>query len=152
MNRLEFIEKIFILYRLDPEKNRNLILAYDEALTTKKNIDWSKLYSWVIKNAEGGLPRPAFFINQFDYCISRDYSMANDNDGKRVLVMLDNGKSYDYELYNCSKSQDEIRQYFDNHFKKTDESGEHSRVKEVYFFDDYYELMRFRKYLKEQTA
>lgn len=110
MERLEFIERIFTLYRVNPENNRELVLIYDDALSTRKPVDWDKLYKSVISTADGGLPKPGFFTAKFDTCLKDvNYTTA---DGIRLKVSLNDGFSYEYETYRTSLTFEQIKQKF----------------------------------------
>lgn len=143
MNRLEFVKSILTLF--GKGENPQLINEYDKALETYKRVDWDKLYQRSIGQiSERKLPMPAWFRSQYDYCIKGNGVQANENNGKMVYVELNNGSSYEYEMYNCSKTQAEIRKMINDRFKICDETGEHTSVKDIYFFEDYYEMMKFR--------
>ena len=115
MERLEFIEKVFTLFRVNPDNNRDLILIYDDAFSTRKPVDWDKLYKMVISEAEGGLPKPAFFTSKFDMCLKQsDYTTA---DGIKSRINLKDGYKYDYETYQNSLSFEEIKQRAMRRFK-----------------------------------
>lgn len=106
MERLEFIEKVFTLYRVNPENNRDLVLIYDDAFSVNKPIDWDKLYKRVLNTAEGGLPKPGWFVSQFDGCLkNNDYLVP---DGLKVRLVL---TDYVYEFETCqlNKTLEEMK-------------------------------------------
>lgn len=143
MDKEGFVYGIMALF--GKEKNENLINEYNRALETYKNIDWVKLYKRSIDMLQDRkLPMPAWFRSQFDYCIKGAGVQARANDGNMVYVELNNGLSYEYELYNCSKSQAEIRKMLNDRFTVETENGQKCNVKQIYFFEDYGELLKFK--------
>lgn len=111
MERLEFIEKIFTLYRVNPENNRDLALIYDDAFSTRKPVDWDKLYRMVIASAEGGgLPKPGYFTSRFELCLKAGETTTPD--GLKVKLTLNDGYSYEFETYHLSYTLEEIKQKF----------------------------------------
>lgn len=127
MDRLDFIEKIFTLYRVKPENNKDLVTIYDEAFSVNKAIDWDKLYSRVLATADGALPKPAWFTSQFDGCLKPD--IYNTPDGLRLRAVLKNGYPYDIESYQEHRTFEEIkrqsRQFGKNidHLEMFDDTG-----------------------------
>lgn len=115
MDRLEFIEKVFTLYRVNTEKSRDLIFVYDEAFTTNKPVDWDRFYKFVANTAEGNLPKPGWFISKFDNFLLQGNTATAD--GIRVKVTLTDGYSYEYETYCNSLSFDEIKRRFMKKFR-----------------------------------
>lgn len=114
MNRREFIEKIFVLFRKTPEKNEDLILIYDNAFSTKKAVDWGKLYKLTVSQAESStLPMPQWFISKFDMCLKDvDYATA---DGLKIRILIKDKKNpqgypYEYETYCNNLSFEAIKQ------------------------------------------
>lgn len=114
MNRREFIEKVFVLFRKKPENNEELIIIYDNAFTTKKPVDWDKLYNQTVAQAESTtLPMPQWFTSKFDICLKDvDYATA---DGLKIRMMIKDrkhpqGYSYDFETYQNNLSFEGIKQ------------------------------------------
>lgn len=143
MNRLEFVKSILTLF--GKGENTQLINEYDKALETYKRVDWDKLYQRSIGQiSERKLPMPAWFRSQYDYCIQGNGFKANENNGKMVNVELNNGSSYEYELYNCSKTQNEIIQMINDRFTVETENDKKCNVKNIQFFESYYELLKFK--------
>lgn len=96
MERLEFIEKVFTLYRVNPENNKELVLIYDDAFSVNKPVDWDRLYKRILNSAEGGLPKPGWFVSQFDGCLkNKDYATP---DGLKIRLVL---TDYVYEFETC---------------------------------------------------
>lgn len=127
MERIEFIEKVFTLYRVNPDNNRDLILIYDDAFSTRKPIDWDKLYKQVLMQAEGALPKPQWFIAKFDNCLKNmDYKTA---DGLKIRCNLTNKLKYDYETYQCNLTIDEIKNKLQQRFQ--------DKFANMQLFDDY---------------
>lgn len=143
MNRLEFVKSILTLF--GKGENPQIINEYDKALETYKRVDWDKLYQRSIGQiSERKLPMPAWFRSQYDYCIAGNGIKANENNGKWVYIELNNGLSYEYEMYNCSKTQAEIRQMINDRFSVDTEKGKKCNVKTIDFFEDYYGLLKFK--------
>ena len=118
MERLEFIENVFTLFRVNPENNRQLALIYDSAFTTQKRVDWDKLFKAVMNEAEtGGLPKPGWFISKFDlYLKPTNYTTQN---GIKIRINLKDGYKYDYETYQNNLSLEEIKRKAMRKFKDT---------------------------------
>ena len=114
MNRREFIQKIFVLFRKKPENNEDLIVVYDNAFSTKKPVDWDKLYTLTVAQAESStLPMPQWFTSKFDMCLKDvDYATA---DGLQIRVLIKDrkhpeGYPYDFETYKNNLTFDELKQ------------------------------------------
>ena len=70
----------------------------------------------VISQAEGGLPKPQWFISKFDSCIRPvDYKTA---DGLKIRCNLKCGRRYDYETYQCCMSLEQIKEKLIRDFKE----------------------------------
>ena len=135
MQRLEFIEKVFTLFRKNPENNADLIRIYDDAFSTKKPVDWDKLYTLTVAQAESStLPMPQWFTSKFDMCLKDvDYATA---DGLQIRVLIKDrkhpeGYPYDFETYRNTLSFEELKQKAMNKWKEQflsmqifDEDGE----------------------------
>ena len=124
MDRLQFLEKVFLFYGKELNaKNRELLKDYDLALTTPKRVDWLKLYNKTITESETKyLPMPKWFIAKFDTCLlPADAGTYKINDGTGILKLAyrDNATgeisrqiSYDFDMSNCVYSLDEIKDKF----------------------------------------
>lgn len=111
MDRIEFLKEIFAFFRRDIAKNENLLLSYDRALSTKESINWQRLYDITLREYDKTtLPPPSWFRGQFYRCYKEDNYNMHQNDGLKVIVTLNDGYKYDYELWHCTKSKNEIRQ------------------------------------------
>lgn len=122
MIRREFIEKVFTLFRKKAENNEELVRVYDEALSTKKAVDWDKLYKLTVMEAETtNLPMPQWFTSKFDMCLKDvDYATA---DGLQIRVLIKDrkhpeGYPYDFETYRNTLSFEELKQKAMNKWKE----------------------------------
>lgn len=143
MNKEEFVYGILTFF--GKQENQALLEQYNKALETYKKVDWNKLYKRSIDMIQDRkLPMPSWFRSQFDYCIKGAGVQARANDGNMVYVELNNGLSYEYELYNCSKTQAEIRKMLNDRFTVETENGKKCNVKQIYFLEEYGELLKFK--------
>ena len=143
MDRLEFIRAIFTFFRKDVTKNESLLTAYDTALSTKDPIDWDKLYNITLKESENlALPAPKWFISQFFRCRKNSGYNYYENEGKIVEVELKSGHTYEFELYNCSMTQNQI---IDGLTKKYTGNDGTTNVVNIRFFTDRYEQLKARQ-------
>lgn len=122
MIRREFIEKVFTLFRKKAENNEELVRVYDEALSTKKAVDWDKLYKLTVMEAETtNLPMPQWFTSKFDMCL-KDIDYATE-DGLKVRIYVKDkkhteGYPYDFETYRNTLSFEELKQKAMNKWKE----------------------------------
>lgn len=122
MIRREFVEKVFTLFRKKAENNEELVRVYDEALSTKKAVDWDKLYKLTVMEAETTyLPMPQWFTSKFDMCL-KDTNYATE-DGLKVHIYVKDkkhteGYPYDFETYRNTLSFEELKQKAMNKWKE----------------------------------
>ena len=112
MERLEFIEKIFILFRKNLSNNEDLIRIYDDAFCKqRKAVDWDKLYDLTVSEAEtSNLPMPQWFTSKFDMCLKPTaYAIE---DGIKIRVNLKDGYNYEFETYQTNYTLPEIKANF----------------------------------------
>lgn len=139
MQRTEFIDEIFSFFRCT---NDELKKAYDLAFSVKESIDWDKLYRIVLDEAETRyLPAPKWFKERFYRCYKQDNYNLYNNDGVKVIVTLNDGYKYDFELWHCSLSFNEIRQKLKQKFSYTshDKDGNEitkTRVTDIQFIKE----------------
>lgn len=108
MDRKGFVDALFDFFKGADESKKQ---SYEIAFMTSKNIDWDRLYAIVVREAESTfLPSPRWIRDLFYRCIKQDNYNRYANDGTKVVVTLSDGYSYEYELWGCSKTQQEIRQ------------------------------------------
>ena len=117
MDRLQFLEKIFLFYGKEQNpKNRELLKDYDLALTTSKNIDWDKLYNKTIKETETKyLPMPKWFIAKFDDCIKVDEQDIKFDGGTGILKLR--YTFYTFDMSGCTHTFEEIIRKFKEKYK-----------------------------------
>lgn len=142
MDRIEFLKEIFTFYRRDISRNESLLLSYDRALSTRESIDWQKLFDITIREYDKTtLPPPSWFRGQFYRCYKQDNYNLYNNDGVKVIVTLNDGYKYDFELWHCSLSFNEIRQKLKQKFSYTshDKDGNEitkTRVTDIQFIKE----------------
>ena len=128
MTRSEFITEIFAFFRC---KDEALKKAYDLAFTVNYQVDWHKLYTIVVNDAESRyLPAPKWFKAKFPLCIKREY-ITSPNDGKKVVVRLKDGYFYEFVLCGCRKTEGEIREGLYKKFQR----GAVNPIKRIEFYD-----------------
>ena len=130
MDRLQFLEKVFLFYGKELNaKNRELLKDYDLALTTPKRVDWLKLYNKTVTESETRyLPMPKWFIAKFDTCLlPEDAGTYKINGGTGVLKLAykdkETGKitkrmTYEYDMSSCPYTLAEIKAKFRAKFKE----------------------------------
>lgn len=95
MTRLDFLNSIFIFFKVK-EENTELKNIYQDALTTKKTIDWFKMYKSVITTAESRyLPPAKWFIEKMK---NFEIVPVGSLDGHKVKVIYKNGKFTEYVM------------------------------------------------------
>lgn len=125
MNKDQFVLAIMAIFNKTEEKNGDLFEAYRLGLATSKNVDWAKLYHRCLHQlSEKSLPMPNWFSAQYDYCLVGSGVHYRDNEGVKVIVTLLDGYEYEFDLWNCNKSQQAIRQGLKRKFSHRDENGE----------------------------
>lgn len=128
MDRLQFLEKVFLFYGKELNaKNMELLKDYDLALSTPKIIDWEKLYNKTIKESETRfLPMPKWLIAKFDDCIKVDEQTYKINGGTGILKLVFRDKrtkeiskevDYSFDMTNCIYSLLEIKAKFKAKYK-----------------------------------
>lgn len=130
MDRLQFLEKVFLFYGKELNaKNRELLKDYDLALTTPKRVDWLKLYNKTVTESETRyLPMPKWFIAKFDTCLlPEDAATYKINGGTGVLKLAYKDKetgeitkrmTYEYDMSSCPYTLAEIKAKFRAKFKE----------------------------------
>ena len=130
MDRLQFLEKVFLFYGKELNaKNRELLKDYDLALTTPKRVDWLKLYNKTVTESETRyLPMPKWFIAKFDSCLlPEDAGTYKINGGTGILKLAykdkETGKitkrrTYEYDMSSCPYTLAEIKAKFRAKFKE----------------------------------
>lgn len=130
MDRLQFLEKVFLFYGKELNaKNRELLKDYDQALTTLKRVDWLKLYNKTVTESETRyLPMPKWFIAKFDTCLlPEDVGTYKINGGTGVLKFAYKDKetgeitkrmTYEYDMSSCPYTLAEIKAKFRAKFKE----------------------------------
>lgn len=95
MSRLDFINSIFIFFKVKDD-NQELKNIYQDALITTKTIDWFKMYKSVITTAESRyLPAPKWFIEKMK---NFEIVPVGSLDGHKVKVIYKNGKFTEYVM------------------------------------------------------
>lgn len=128
MDRIGFLQKLFNFFGKEiNEKNKKVLIDYDIALTTNKKIDWNKLYTICIQEAEKRfLPMPSWIVSKLDKCIIVEQGDVKINGGTGVLKFAIIDKStgevvkrptYEYDMTNCPYSLPEIKAKFRAKFK-----------------------------------
>jgi len=132
MNRSDFINEIFKFFKNSDEELKK---SYDLAFSVKQNINWDKLYQIVLKEAETRyLPSPKWFIERFYRCYKQENYNFYENNNTKVIVTLLDGYKYDFELWNCNKSQQEIREGLKSKFSHiNDLGGVETAIKDIQF-------------------
>lgn len=130
MDRLQFLEKVFLFYGKELNaKNRELLKDYDLALTTLKRVDWLKLYNKTVTESETRyLPMPKWFIAKFDTCLLPvDAATYKINGGTGILKLAYKDKetgeitkrmTYEYDMSSCPYTLAEIKAKFRAKFKE----------------------------------
>lgn len=96
MTRSDFIDEIFAFFRCKDEALRK---AYDLAFTVNYQVDWQKLYTLVVNEAETRyLPAPKWFKAKFPLC-KMHYNGSNPLDGTNLVIKFENGKTYPFVLW-----------------------------------------------------
>lgn len=116
MTRSEFITEIFAFFRC---KDETLRKAYDLAFTVNYRVDWQKLYTIVVNEAETRyLPAPKWFKAKFPMCkVQRNGH--NPLDGTNLVITFANGKSYSFVLYETKEDTlEEVEIGLRNKFRK----------------------------------
>ena len=109
MDRKDFIRAIFSFFNVKDE-NENLYRAYDLALSTKRSIDWDKLYLTAIKEVTSNyLPKPKFFIELFDKCRKININSC-EHEGNHIRVFFKSGRFTDYVLKGYGLTLDQIKE------------------------------------------
>ena len=97
MTKTEFLQKIFEFFGKNDE---NLLKIYFDALDTRKQIDWNRLYLHIIKTTENGyLPKPKYFISLFPQFEMKNYKQGNYN-GYQVRITYKSGRFTDFVVTN----------------------------------------------------
>lgn len=95
MTRLDFINSIFIFFKVKDD-NQELKNIYQDALMTTKTIDWFKMYKSVISTVESRyLPTPKYFIEKMK---NFEIVPVESLDGHKVKVIYKNGKFTEYVM------------------------------------------------------
>lgn len=95
MTRLDFLNSIFIFFKVK-EDDQELKNIYQDALTTKKTIDWFKMYKSVITTAESRyLPAPKWFIEKMK---NFEIVPVGSLDGYKVKVIYKNSRFTEYVM------------------------------------------------------
>lgn len=130
MDRLQFLEKVFLFYGKELNaKNRELLKDYDLALTTSKRVDWLKLYNKTVTESETRyLPMPKWFIVKFDTCLlPEDAGTYKINGGTGVLKLAYKDKetgeitkrmTYEFDMSSCPYTLAEIKAKFRGRYKQ----------------------------------
>lgn len=116
MTRSDFIDEIFAFFRCKDEALRK---AYDLAFTVNYQVDWHKLYTIVVNEAETRyLPAPKWFKAKFPMCkVQRNGH--NPLDGTNLVITFANGKSYSFVLYETKEDTlEEVEIGLRNKFRK----------------------------------
>lgn len=109
MERKDFIDAIFSFFKVKDDE-RVLYKAYDLALSSGRNVDWSQLYMKTIKEAESRyLPVPKFFIENFDNCRKRTINSTKD-DGRAVRIIFKDGRFTDFIVCGYGLSIDQLKE------------------------------------------
>lgn len=145
MDRLQFLEKVFLFYGKELNaKNRELLKDYDQALTTPKRVDWLKLYNKTVTESETRyLPMPKWFIAKFDTCLlPEDAGTYKINGGTGVLKLAYKDKetgeitkrmTYEYDMSSCPYTLAEIKAKFRAKFKEAYE--------DFVYYPEYYKVI-----------
>jgi len=128
MTRNEFITEIFAFFRC---KDEALIKAYDLAFTVNYQVDWQKLYTLVVNEAETRyLPAPKWFKAKFPMC-KLHYNGANPLDGTNLVITFDNNISYSFVLWETrGRTLEEVEIGLRNKFRK-----EGKAIKNIQFME-----------------
>lgn len=95
MTRLDFINSIFIFFKVK-EDNQELKNIYQDALMTTKTIDWFKMYKSVISTVESRyLPAPKYFIEKMK---NFEIIPIGSLDSHKVKVIYKNGRFTEYVM------------------------------------------------------
>lgn len=100
MNREQFLDLIFKFFKARDE-DKELLKAYDLALSTKKQINWQGLYAHILQTTESRyLPAPKYFLEKM-----RNFEIVTRGslDGHKVRAIFKSGKVIQYVVINDFK-------------------------------------------------
>lgn len=95
MTRLDFINSIFIFFKVKDD-NQELKNIYQDALMTTKTINWFKMYKSIISTVESRyLPAPKYFIEKMK---NFEIIPVGSLDYHKVKVIYKNGRFTEYVM------------------------------------------------------